>query len=99
MNGWCDMFDKLKGVEDRYHELERQLSDPKVVADRDAYQKYIREHAEISPLVAVFKEFKRVDRELDDSLDLLQDEDPDFLPATCSRCTSDMPMPAAGRWM
>jgi peptide chain release factor 1 len=75
---WCDMFDKLKGVEDRCHELERQLSDPKVVADRDAYQKYIREHAEISPLVAVFKEFKRVDRELDDSLDLLQDEDPEM---------------------
>jgi len=78
MNGWCDMFDKLNGVEDRFQELERQLSDPKVVADRDAYQKYIREHAEISPLVAVFREFKRVDRELDDSLDLLNDEDPEM---------------------
>jgi peptide chain release factor 1 len=72
------MFDKLNGVEDRFQELERQLSDPKVVADRDAYQKYIREHAEISPLVAVFREFKRVDRELDDSLDLLNDEDPEM---------------------
>ena len=78
MNGWCDMFDKLKGVEDRYQELERLLSDPKVVQDRDAYQKYIREHAEISPVVAAFREFKRVDRELDDSLELMHDDDPEM---------------------
>lgn len=72
------MFDKLKGVEDRFKELERLLSDPKVVQDRDAYQKYIREHAEISPVVAAFRQFKQVDRELDDSLDLLHDEDPEM---------------------
>ncbi len=78
MNGWCDMFEKLKGVEDRYQELERLLSDPKVVQDRDAYQKYIREHAEISPVVTAFREFKRVDRELDDSLDLMHDDDPEM---------------------
>jgi peptide chain release factor 1 len=48
-----------------------------VVQDRDAYQKYIREHAEISPVFA-FREFKRVDRELDDSLELLADDDPEM---------------------
>ena len=72
------MFDKLKGVEDRFQELERLLSDPAVVQDRDAYQTYIREHAEIAPIVAAFREFKRVDQELDDSLELLQDDDPDM---------------------
>jgi len=72
------MFDKLKGVEDRFKELERLLSDPGVVQDRDAYQKYIREHAEIAPIVAAFRAFKGVDRELDDSLGLLNDEDPEM---------------------
>ncbi len=72
------MFDKLKGVEDRFQELERLLSDPKVVQDRDAYQKYIREHAEISPVVTTFREFKQVDRELDDSIELLNDDDPEM---------------------
>jgi peptide chain release factor 1 len=72
------MFDKLKGVEDRFQELERLLSDPKVVQDRDAYQKYIREHAEIAPIVNAFRDFKRVDRELDDSLELLADDDPEM---------------------
>jgi len=72
------MFDKLKGVEDRFKELERLLSDPKVVQDREAYQKYIREHAEISPVVDAYRQFKQVDRELDDSLDLLHDDDPEM---------------------
>jgi len=72
------MFDKLKGVEDRFKELERLLSDPKVVQDRDAYQKYIREHAEIAPVVAAFRQYKQVDRELDESLDLLHDDDPEM---------------------
>ena len=72
------MFDKLKGVEDRFQELERLLSDPKVLGDRDAYQKYICEHADISPVVVAFREFKRVDRELDDSLELLADDDPEM---------------------
>ncbi|WP_319526245.1 peptide chain release factor 1 [uncultured Desulfosarcina sp.] len=72
------MFDKLKGVEDRFKELERLLSDPKVVQDREAYQKYIREHAEISQVVDAYRQFKQVDRELDDSLDLLHDDDPEI---------------------
>jgi peptide chain release factor 1 len=72
------MFDQLKGVEDRFHELERLLSDPAVVQNRDAYQKYIREHAEISPIVNSFQEYKKVDRELDDSLELMGDEDPEM---------------------
>jgi len=72
------MFDKLKGVEDRFQELERLLSDPAVVRDRDAYQTYIREHAEIAPIIGAFREYKRVDRELDDSLELLHDDDPDI---------------------
>ncbi|GAB6906006.1 peptide chain release factor RF-1 [Desulfosarcina cetonica] len=72
------MFDKLKGVEDRFQELERLLSDPKVVQNRDLYQKYIREHAEIAPIVAAFREYKRTDRELDDSLEMLHDEDPEI---------------------
>ncbi len=72
------MFNKLKGVEDRFRELERLLSEPEVVQDRNAYQKYIREHADISSIVTVFREYRKVDQELDDSLELLSDEDPEM---------------------
>ena len=72
------MFDKLKGVEDRYGHLEGLLSDPKVLQDREAYQKYSREHAEISDIVNSFREYRQIDKELDDSLELLNDGDPEI---------------------
>ncbi len=72
------MFDKLKGVEDRFLELERLLCDPEVVQDRAAYQKYIREHADIGKIVEVFRTYKDIGQELDDSLELLKDDDPEM---------------------
>ena len=72
------MFNKLKGVEDRFQELEQLLANPETVQDRDAYQKYIREHAEILPIVNAFREYQKVDQELDDSLDLMSDNDPEM---------------------
>jgi peptide chain release factor 1 len=72
------MFDKLKGVEDRFCQLEVLLSDPKVLQDREAYNKYAREHAEINDIVNTFRAFKQIDRELDESLELLKDNDPDI---------------------
>ena len=40
------MYGKLEGVEQRYVELERQLSDPAVIGNREAYQRAVREHAD-----------------------------------------------------
>jgi peptide chain release factor 1 len=72
------MFDKLKGIEARYNELERLLSDPKVVQDRAAYQKYVKEHSDLNKIVVAFRSFCRTDQEIDDSLELLKDEDPEI---------------------
>jgi peptide chain release factor 1 len=72
------MFDRLTGVENRFLEVEKQLSDPGVVRDRDAYQKYSREHAELSKIVSVFRKYKRILTELNDSRELLRDKDPDI---------------------
>jgi peptide chain release factor 1 len=72
------MFDKLKGVEERFVELEGLLSDPKVLQDRGAFQKYSREHAELVEIVNVFREYKKINTELDDALEMLKDADPDI---------------------
>jgi peptide chain release factor 1 len=72
------MFEKLRGVEDRFVKLESLLSDPGVVQDRAAYQKYAREHSEIHEIVDTFREYQKVDAELDDSLELLKDGDPEI---------------------
>jgi peptide chain release factor 1 len=72
------MFEKLKGIETRFLELEKLLSDPEIVGDRVAYQKYVKEHADLNKIVAVFRTFCQTDKELDDSTDLLNDDDPDI---------------------
>ena len=72
------MYNKLLGVENRYLEIEKHLSDPTVVQDLEAYQKYVREHAELGKIVTVFREYKKVGEEIDDSLDLMKDDDPEI---------------------
>ncbi len=73
------MFDKLKGVEKRFLELERLLSDPEIVADRGAYQRYSREHADLDKIVTVFRTYRQTLKDLDDSKELLKDGDPDII--------------------
>ena len=72
------MYDKLKQVEERFVELERLMSDPEVIQDRDAYQKYSREHADLSKIVTEFRKYSRVLQDLADSTELIQDSDPEI---------------------
>lgn len=72
------MFDKLPGVESRFLELESLLSNPEIVRDREAYQKYSREHAELNPVVRSFQAYKQILSDLESSKELLEDGDPEI---------------------
>ncbi len=72
------MLERLDGVEKRFSVVETLLGHPEVVRDRDAYQKYAREHAELAKIVTVFKRYKQAGKERDDSLVLLRDGDPEI---------------------
>jgi len=72
------MFDKLKGAEDRFTALEKLLSDPKIVQDRAAYQKYSREHAELGLVVATYRAYRKILEDIEDSRELLKDGDPEI---------------------
>jgi len=69
------MFQKLDGVEKRFQEVEKRLSDPKIVQDRAEYSKYVREHADLNKIVTAFRAYKKVSQEIDESLELLKDGD------------------------
>jgi len=72
------MYDKLQGVERRFVELERQLSDPAVIGNRDAYQKAVREHAELGKIVTVFRRYGEVEGRIAESRELMNDVDADI---------------------
>jgi len=72
------MLDKLEGIEDRFLEIEQRLSDPNIIKDRGAYQKNIREHAELNKIVVVYREYKKIINEISESRELLKDGDPEI---------------------
>jgi len=72
------MYEQLKGVEQRFSELEKILSDPKTFQDQQVYRKYSREHADLSKVVTVFRAYEQILKELNDSKELLEDGDPEI---------------------
>lgn len=72
------MFDKLQGVEEKFIELEKRLSDPDVVKERGTYEKLAREHAELSRIVDAYRRYRRLEEDLGQSLELLKDDDPEI---------------------
>ncbi len=72
------MINKLQEIKEHYIKLEHLLSDPAVISNRTKYQKYLKEHGELTRLVSLFNEYQQVIEDIEDSKDLLKDSDPDI---------------------
>ena len=68
------MFAKLKEVEKRYDYLNERMSDPKVIARQSEFQQYAREQSELSPVVAEFRRYKKIQHELEGNQKILDEE-------------------------
>jgi peptide chain release factor 1 len=69
------MFQKLEAIEEKLETIERQLADPSVIADQEKYLRYMRERAEISGLVEIYRRYKRVRKQIEDNNELLDGGD------------------------
>ena len=45
------MRDKLKRLKSRYEELTGQISDSEIIADHERWQKLVKEHSDIEPII------------------------------------------------
>ncbi len=73
------MFDKLAVLEDKYLELEKKISDPEVIANQSSWQKYIKEHAELQPIVKAYGSYKKLKEQLEEGKAILKNEsDPEL---------------------
>jgi peptide chain release factor 1 len=73
--------DRLANLEKQYQDIELRLADPEVIRAQDVYQKLMKEHAELGPLVQAFRRYKHLEKELADSQSLLKDESDEDLKA------------------
>jgi len=65
----------LEEVEERYQQLNRLLSDPEVIKDQNSFQKYAKEHSQLTKLIEVYQEYKKISNELADNQELLGEDD------------------------
>jgi len=72
------MFSNLEGVEERFQEIENLLGDPDIIKDQVTYQKHVREHAELNKIVTVYRAYKKILADIEESQALLQDGDADI---------------------
>ncbi len=66
------MIEKLEDVARRFTELSGLMADADVARSPDIYRKYAKEHAELEPIVACFKQYQKVEQELAEAKDLLE---------------------------
>ncbi|MEW6518137.1 MAG: peptide chain release factor 1 [Desulfurivibrio sp.] len=69
------MFAKFENIHDKLLELEGKLADPAVIANQSEYGKVAREHSRVARIHELYEQFKRVQRELAASQELLHQEE------------------------
>ncbi|MBS6474621.1 MAG: peptide chain release factor 1 [Clostridiales bacterium] len=66
------MTEKLEEYLVRYEELNHQLSDPQIIADRDQWQKLVREHARVEEIVQTYEAYKKICDAIREAKELLE---------------------------
>src|SRR4030067_1326795 len=67
------MFQKLEAVKEKYEELTKLMSDPKVISNPSEFQKYAKEQSEISEIVDKYDAYKEALKQIEDTTALLRD--------------------------
>ena len=74
------MIEKLKQIKEKFIELTAKISDPDVIADMPTWQKLVKEHAELTPIVEKYYEYAKCEKDMNEALELQQIEsDADML--------------------
>ncbi len=69
------MFSKVKEIEDRFNEIEKDLARPEVIRDQKIYQKYLKEHSNLSPIINSYRNYEAIRQNIEDNRSLLEDPD------------------------
>lgn len=69
------MIEKLDALEERFKLVSERISDPDVIANRNEWREYCREHSELSPIVDEYNNYKKLIRTIEDDKEMLNTED------------------------
>lgn len=69
------MFDNLDAVEKNYEELTKKISDPEVISNQNEWRKMMKEQSDLEPIVQKYREYKSVQKELEEAKEMLNDKE------------------------
>ena len=73
------MLEKLAALAEKYDTLTEDISNPEIIADQANWQKLMKAHADMEPIVLTYREFKRALDGIEDAKELLEmEKDPEM---------------------
>jgi peptide chain release factor 1 len=73
------MLEKLEFILEKYEKLNEKISDPEIISDQPTWQKYMKEHAGLEPIVEKYREYKSVKEALEETNEIIKDSDDEEL--------------------
>lgn len=68
------MLEKLDFLSEKYDDLNQKISDPEVIADQAKWQKLMKEHAHLEPIIAHYMAYKKASEGIEESKEMLLDK-------------------------
>ena len=69
------MFDKLEDLLIRFEEIMGELNEPNVTDNQKRFRSLMKEQSDLTPIVEAYKEYKKRNQDVEDSLAMLEIED------------------------
>ena len=69
---------RLDEMESRFDAVTRQMADPAVIADGEAYRKIAKTRSELEDVVAKYRDYKQAKRNYDEARSMVEDPDPEL---------------------
>ena len=68
------MLEKLAEIEAKYIDLSEQVNDPDVIANQTEWQKCMKEYSDLTPIIENYRQYKKIEQEIQDNLELLNEK-------------------------
>ncbi len=68
------IVEKFKKTQQRFFELEKLLADPQVIADKNRYQRFAKEYADIAPIANILREYEKTIGEIKELNTMLKEK-------------------------
>lgn len=70
---------KLKAIQEKYDELSLKIADSSIIADQKLWQRLMKEHSDLEPIIFAYKEYSELKSKLKDAREIIADGDKDLI--------------------